>query len=150
MPPASTSPFLFPYGCIFYICQSLCMPAASRHAHIHACPHPPTRPYLPPAGSVHRRTTPLVSMTCKLYNRRVLVIFLVIFTLPRQTLQRAPYLHRYRQLMARRLPSGRGIAPTHARAWRPPRNIVSGYSGRVQDSCAVRGCAHVEYPDGVR
>ena len=40
--------------------------------------------------------------------------------------------------------------PTHARAWRPPRSIVSRDSGRVQDSYAVRGCGHVEYPDGMR
>src|SRR5882724_686021 len=67
------------------------------HLHLHPCihtsPHPPTRPYWPPAGSWHRQAMLLVSMTCKLYKGRVLLIFLVIFTLPPQMLPRARSLH---------------------------------------------------------
>jgi hypothetical protein len=40
-------------------------------------------------------------MTCKLYNGRVLVILLVIFTLPRQTLQSARDLHHDHHRVAR-------------------------------------------------
>jgi hypothetical protein len=126
------------------------MPAAFQYPRIDTCPHPPTRPYWPPAGSWHRRAILLVSMTCKLYKGRVLLIFLVIFTLPPQMLPRARSLHRSRHLMARRPPCVRRLAPTHASASRPPKNIVSGDSGSVRDSGAVSGGAHVEYPDGVR
>jgi hypothetical protein len=136
--------------CIFCPGQSLCMPAAFQYPRIHTCPHPPTRPYWPPAGSWHRRAILLVSMTCKLYKGRVLLIFLVIFTLPLQMLPRARSLHRSRHLMARRPPCVRRLAPTHASASRPPKNIVSGDSGSVRDSGAVSGGAHVEYPNGVQ